>query len=238
MISEHVPTLPKGHQHLSLFTVGKMLAYDDYFPGQYFDGSERTISPKVMGKMFNLVDVIPEATSVVTSIEMGQPLTETYTSLVEQLRVSYNDVDSQALTEARNFLQEKVEDFGGEVEGLPSRLMVYFHYKEQYYRVKLEVETAKDRQQKRLSSRSYATWVERNAFTLDGRVNDSYTKWEVFGNRTEVEKKLSKLNLQDRSAPLENAQALLEATRRNQKGLTFYPVKFTPEKWYELLDNR
>lgn len=240
-IAEHIAPLTNGHQHLALFAVGKILNPDDYYPGREFDGSEGTVLPSVMERMFNLVDIIPEATSIVSDIDNGLSLTKTYKSLVEQLQISYSDVDPVALMEARDFLQEKVEDLGGELDGLIPRLMLYFHYKKQYYRVKLEVETAKDKQQKRLSSRVYITWLERNAYTLDGKVNDSYTKWEVFGNRTEVERRLTKVNLQDRSEPLESAQALLEATRRKskyQEEQIFYPVKFIPGHWYKLLDNR
>ena len=240
-IAENIAPLASGHQHLALSTVGQILHPDDYTPGRYFDGSVRTIRPRAMENMFNLVDIIPEATSIVSNFKHGRLLAKMYESLVEQLQVSYNDMDPMTLTEARNFLQEKVDDLGGELTGSIPRLMLYFHYKKQYHRVKLEVETAKDKQQKRLSSRSYITWLERNAFTLDGLVNDSYTKWEVFGNRTEVERRLTKLNLQDRSEPLENARALLEATKRRSRyhqEQSFYPVKFIPENWYKLLDNR
>ena len=240
-IAENIAPLASGHQHLALFTNGKILQLDDYTPGRYFDGSVRTIRPRAMENMFNLVDVIPEATSIISNIHHGRSLAKAYESLVEQLQVSYDDMDPMTLTEARSFLQEKVEDLGGELTGLTPRLMLYFHYKKQYHHMKLEVEISKDKQQRRLSSRSYITWLERNAFTLDGLVNDSYTKWEVFGSRTEVERRLTKLNLQDRSEPLENARAVLEATRRRSKYRqeeSFYPVKFFPEKWYKLLDNR
>ena len=240
-ITENIAPLANGQQYLALFTLGQILRLNNYSPGRYFDGSDRTIRPSVMERMFNLVDVIPEAASIVSSIHNGHPLAKTYESLLEQLQVSYDDVDPLTLMEARNFLQEKVEDLGGEMPGLVPRLMLYLHYKKQYYHVKLEVETAKDKQQKRLSSRSYITWLQRNTFTLDGKVNDSYTKWEILGNRTEVERRLTKLNLQDRSEPLENARALLEATRRknkHQQEQSFYPVKFIPENWYKLLDNR
>ena len=240
-IVENVAPLASGHQHLALFTIGQVLHVDSYTPGRYFDGSVRTIRPRAMENMFNLIDIIPEATSIVSNVHHGRSLAKTYESLVEQLQISYDDMDPVSLTEARNFLQEKVEDLGGELTGLQPRLMLYLHYKKQYHHLKLEVEISKEKQQKRLSSRSYITWLERNAFTLDGLVNDSYTKWEVFGSRTEVEKRLTKLNLQDRSEPLENARALLEATRRRSKYRqehSFYPVKFIPENWYKLLDNR
>ena len=240
-IAENIAPLASGCQHLVLFTVGQILHLDDYTPGRYFDGSVRTVRPRAMENMFNLVDIIPEATSIVGSTHHGRSLAKTYESLVEQLQVSYDDMDPITLTEARSFLQEKVEDLGGELTGPTPRLMLYFHYKKQYHRVKLEVEVSKEKQQKRLSSISYITWLERNAFTLDGLVNDSYTKWEVFGSRTDVERRLTKLNLQDRSEPLENARALLEAARRRSKyhhEQSFYPVKFIPENWYKLLDNR
>ena len=231
--------LASEEQHLALLGTARLLGYDDYYPGRDFDGSEETIPPVILENMFSLVDVIPDASSLVADIE-EEPLAEVYKSLVHGLQVKGDDTDPVQMQEAREYLQAVVDDAGG-LNAVPlPRLSLYLQYKSRYYLKKLEVETLIEAQRKRLFGRQFSDWYDRQAQLLQSGIEDAMMKWNVFGDKDAVEKNISKLNLEDFSEPLDEARSLLLATRKRSKtreDAFYYPVEFVPSQWFELLQN-
>ena len=238
---EHMDLVANGMQHVVFLTAGKILQYKDYYPGRQFDGGEDSIPPRVMEGMFSLVDVIPNAESIAAKEDEGHSLSEAYGYLVNDLKVDSIEIPPDILSEARNYLQEHVVDIG-DPDAVPiPRLSLYLQYKNKYYTKRLEIDTRVDYQREKLTGSEFSKWHERNGYILQDQVKDDYIKWEMYGNKTEVEKRLSVLNLQDHSQTLEEARAILKAARKTstlRDEQLYYPVQFDPPYWFDLLTNR
>ena len=239
--TEHMDLVANGLQHVVFLAAGKILRYEDYYPGRQFDGGEDTIPPRVMEDMFSLVDVIPNAESIVAKEDESRSLSETYEFLVNGLKVESAEIPEDILMEARNYLQENVIDIGDPDATSIPRLSLYLQYKNKYYTKRLEVDTRVDYQREKLIGSEFSKWHERYGHILQDQVKDDYIKWEMYGNKTEIEKRLSVLNLQDHSQTLEEARAILKATRKTstlRDEQLYYPVQFDPHYWFSLLKNR
>ena len=239
--TEHMDLVTNGMQHVVLLTAGKILQYKDYYPGRQFDGGEDSIPPHIMEAMFNLVDIIPNADSIVAKKDESHSLSETYQFLVSDLKVISKEIPPDTLKEARTYLQEHVLDIGDpDAMSLP-RLSLYLKYKNKYYSKRLEVDNQIDQQREQLTGSEFSRWHDRYGYILQDQVKDEYIKWEMYGNKTDIEKRLSILNLQDRSQTLQEARAILKVTRKTSKlrdEQLYYPVKFDPKHWFDLLKNR
>lgn len=230
-----------GKEHVTLFTTGNILRFDDYNPGRDYDGGEDSIPSFIMENMFDLVDVIPNGENVITMPEDYQVLSETYDYLLHDMTVSPSETTSETLRNARTHLQQIVTDLGGLSERNLPRLSLYLLYKNHYYSKKLEVDNQIDYQKRKLAGTGFVKWYERNGYILQGQIVDAYTKWEIFGSKNEVEQWLSTLNLEDYSEPLDDAQAVLIASKKKSKfkdEKVYYPVEFIPGDWFHLLENR
>lgn len=248
-VADETEDLASGKQHLALLTFGKLLDYNELNPGRDFDGSEDTVPQNVMERFFKLTDIIPDCGSIVTDLDKSLSLSETYEYLVRQLRVSPVDVRPSDLQDARNYLQEKVEDLGNREENsrpIP-RLSLYLKYKNNYYRKKLDVENKIDSKRRILTGYHFSEWYDRYASVLNAEVDDAYMEWNLYGNKAEVTKWLKVLKLLDDSSPLdfteslEEAQALLIATKtrsRFREDSVYRPVQIVPSHWFKVLKNR
>ncbi len=234
----------KADESLALVAAsGKILKHEDYYPGRYYDGGEDTIPPRIMENMFDLVDIIPNADSVVTAENdpSRASLSMTYEYLVRELKVAPPDVDHNTLTEARAHLQELVSDIAAENNTTLPRLSLYLLYKNKYYLKKLEIENQIDNQRRRLPGLRFSQWYERNGIILENEVVGAYSEWEVYGNKNDTETWLDILNLHDHSEPLNEARALLFATMKSSKyrdEKVYFPVEFYPNHWFDFLTNR
>ena len=195
--------------------------------------------------MFNLVDVIPEATSIVTELEEAQLLSKTYEYLIDNLEIIPQDLEGMELQQARVYLQEKVEDLGQslteEATRLVPRLSLYLSYKNMYYLKKLEIESVMEEKKLMLPGTLYSNWYDQHFLSLQSQIDGAYLKWELYGDKIEVEKKLYKLDLRDRSEPLQEARALLIASKKRSKyreEKVYRPVQLFPGHWFDLLKNR
>ncbi len=248
-VAEQFEELSSSEQHLSLLTTGKTLQYSDYNPGRNFDGSLTTVPQDVLENIFKLVDIIPKGNLTVTHLKDVQSLSETYEYLVRQLRVIPPDVAQDEMQEAREYLQEKVEDLGNADLNLTQpRLSLYIKYKTRYYEKKLGVEDQIDAQKTFLTGYSFSDWYDRHSLLLHGQVEDAYVQWVMFGYKNEVEKWLKLLQLQDtESSPidfsesLEEAKTLLIATKERsmfKEDSMYRPAKLLPDYWFKILENR
>ncbi len=220
---------------------GKILKYEDYYPGRNFDGGEDTIPPHVMESMFDLVDIIPDGSSVVADDHTRDSLSMTYKYLQEELMEAPPDGDHDSLTEARSHLQELVTDIAGKTNRTLPRLSLYLLYKNSYYQKKLDVENQIEYQQRRLPGLRFSQWYERNGAILENEVKHAYYEWDVYGSKNETEAWLEVLNLQDHSKPLNEARSLLFATTRTSRykdEKLYFPIEFYPNYWFDILRNK
>lgn len=220
---------------------GKLLRYEDYYPGRDFDGGEDTIPPRIMENMFDLVDFVPDGSSIITSDHNRGSLSMAYEFLLGELMVAPPDVDHDTLTEARTYLQELVTDIASPSNDSIPRLSLYLMYKNKYYQKKLEIEDQIDYQRRRLPGLRFSQWYERNGIILENEVKHAYYEWDVYGSKNDTEAWLDILNLQDHSKPLSEARSLLFATTRVSKyrdEKMYFPVEFFPSHWFYLLRNR
>ncbi len=248
-VAEEYNELSLSEQHLSLLTTGKTLLYNDYNPGRDFDGSLITIPEDVLENIFKLVDIIPNGNLTVTDLRNVQSLSETYEFLVRQLRVIPLNITQDDMREAREYLQEKVEDLGNDNQSkMQPRLSLYIKYKTKYYEKKLNVENQIDAQKTFLAGYHFSDWYDKHSLLLNGQVEDTYIQWVMFGFKNEVEKWLKLLQLQntesspiDFSESLEEAKALLIATKERSKfkeDSMYRPAKLLPDYWFKVLENR
>ena len=238
-ISEHFPGVEDGNEYLMFFTTGKALSYDDFNPGYLYDGSEESVLPQTMENMFDLVDVIPDGGSIVFNPYRAPRLQNTYSELVDMLRVAPSSISPEEQQSTRRYFQDIIQD-PGSGEKLP-RLSLYLLYKNTYYMTKFEVENLIDSQRKRLLGWEFTQWYERNIHQLQMKINDAYVKWEMYADKTEVEERLESLNLEDHSQEINSARALLLTSQRMSRfkdEKQYYLVKFYPDTWYKALKNR
>ena len=248
-IAEQFEGLSSGEQHLALLTSGRTLRYADYNPGRNFDGSVDTIPEDILENIFKLTDIIPNGDSIIADVSKSHRLSETYEMLVRQLKVLPMDVTPSEMQDARDYLQEKVEDLGSinENETRP-RLTLYMKYKNKYYETKLDVENQIDTQKSLLTGYLFSDWYDRHGAILKTRVEDAYIQWVMYGYKSEVEKWLKLLRLQESGAAsidyaesLEEVKALLIASKERSKfkeDSMYRPVKLLPDHWYKILENR
>ena len=238
-ISEHFPGVEDGNEYLMFFTTGKALSYDDFNPGYLYDGSEESVLPQTMENMFDLVDVIPDGGSIVFNPYRAPRLQNTYSELVDMLRVAPSSISPEEQQSTRRYFQDIIQD-PGSGEKLP-RLSLYLLYKNTYYMTKFEVENLIDSHRKRLLGWEFTQWYERNIHQLQMKINDAYVKWEMYADKTEVEERLESLNLEDHSQEINSARALLLTSQRMSRfkdEKQYYLVKFYPDTWYKALKNR
>ena len=238
-VSEHFPGVQDGDQHLMFLTSGKILSYEDFDPGYKYDGSEESVLPQTMENIFDLVDIVPNGGSIAFNSYDAERLQETYSELIEMLQVAPSNLTLSH--EIRQYLQETVEDLGSDpAESLP-RLSLYLKYKNSYYMTVFEVEDLIESQRQSLHSWEFTQWYERNIERLNMKKYNEYMKWKMFADKEEVEEKLSLLKLEDHLQEVNNAHALLLASKRKSRfkdEKRYYLVKLYPDTWYKGLQNR
>ena len=239
-ISEHIPRVQDGgSQHLSFFTSGKLLPYEDFDPGYLYDESEESVLPQTMENIFDLVDIIPTEGAIVFSPDKAQRLEVMYSQLVDMLQVAPSSLKPEEQKTTRLYFQESILD-PGTGTSLP-RLSLYLQYKNTYYTTKMEVDNLIDSQRRGLLGWEFTQWYERNIHRLQMQINDAYMKWEMYADKAEVEDKLNMLNLEDHSQDVNEARALLLANERMSRfkdEKQYYLVKLYPDTWYKELRNR
>ena len=238
-VSEHFPGVQDGDEHLAFFTSGKVLTYKDFNPGHLYDQSEESVLPQTMENIFDLVDIIPDGGSIVFNPHESQRLQETYSKLVEMLHVAPSTLSPDEQQTIRSYLQATVLDLGSS-KSLP-RLSLYLLYKNTYYMTKIETENLVDSQRQHLLGWEFTRWYERNIHSLQMKINTAYMKWEMYADKTAVEEKLDKLNLEDHSQDINFARALLLTSQRMSRfkdEKKYYLIKLYPDTWYKGLKNR
>ena len=238
-VSEHFPRVRNAEQHLTFLTMGKMLGYEDFDPGYLYDESEESVLPQTMENMFDLVDVIPDGGSIVFNPHRSPRLQQTYSQLVEMLQVVPSSISHGEQIKIQHYFQEPIQDPNSR-KTLP-RLSLYLLYKNTYYKTKMEVEDLIESKRRGLLGWEFTQWYERNIHTLQMKISDAYTKWEMYANKAEVEEKLENLNLEDHFQMINEARSFMLASQRTSRfkdEKQYYLVKLYPDTWYKELKNQ
>ena len=234
-VSKSVTEVSTGHKHVVLLRTAKPLFFEDFNPGKIFDGSEKSVLPRTMENMFNLVDIIPRSLPM---IEETWPLYKTYQNLINKLVPISPQVEAGDLGRATQYLKELVVDLDNKEKGTQiPRISLYLQYKNSYHTKDLDVRKEMELQRSKLSHEDYSLWYASKGVLLERDRDNLYMKWETLGDKSDVEKRLQLLDLQDRAKPLLEIKAIIQSCKQSsllQDDEIYMPVQFVPSNWYDL----
>ena len=235
------------HNRFILMTPGKVLNYDDYYPGNLYTASMKAkntsdlqslVPSSVMGKWFDIADVVVggELNSGVT----GKSMATIYRHILSQKTVKdlkHNYVDAEArYNEAKSFLTEVIQNPEDLTEET-TRLKLYNLYREEHAKERLKMENAINDARQTKNSVEYELWFQYNFPLLNARVENAYTKWLIFGQKEQAEIYITYLDKPSGSEALKEARTTLRTSEILSMDHTrmIYPVSFEPGNWYEYL---
>ena len=223
-----------------LLDSGRILHFGDFDHGRLFDGSEDTVPPVVMERMFDLMDVIPDVSHLISQPDNSASLAETYKDLINNMEVKSKAVSEDELTAATMYLQELVADLENHPETsgvLKPRLSIYLRYKLEYHVKRTNMEQVINNNKATLSGEEFSSWYTTQGKQLEYETNSIYLKWEALGYKSDVEVQLAVLDLEDHSVLLNEARAILLAASKTSlvhEDKQYFPVGLFPSRWYEL----
>ena len=245
------PKSPYGsdttHNRFVLMSPGKVLNYYDYYPGDAYSASikaknttapEALVPPSVMEKWFDIADVVVGGD--LNSGTTGKQFSVIYDTILSQMSIKnfknlYVDAEAR-YNEAKAYLTEPVQNPVNLTQNT-TRMFLYSFYQEEYAQRKLDMEQTVNDARKRLTSLEYQLWFQRNYKLLNAKVESSYTKWLVFGQKDLVELYKTYMDTTSAGSELEEARIILRASGVDSldRTRTIYPVSFEPSNWYEYL---
>ena len=249
-------------RRLVLLLPGKILSYDDYFPGNPYVKSLKNqdpnarfvdIPPRIMENMFRLSDVIP-GIDPFDGFESGDSLSALYREIVGSIDIkgfqALSEDKKKRFKESVDYLITKVKDPEPTLNctsGMPirpeckeiTRLSLYRRYQERYNKEKEILETEVEDRRQNLTSLQYQLWFSRTYPSLQARVDGALLDWLVFGDKDNVELFRSRLDTSSPGTVLLEAKSSLRSSEftsldRSQK---IYPVTFVPGDWYKYIKN-
>ena len=236
-------------QRLTLLLPGKILNFNDYYPGDEYVNSLNTDDPdarrieiprRVMENMFALADVIPPVNPFAGG-DTGYSLAATYRTLLSQMTV--RGIDSLS-TDKRKAHQQAIEYLSATVvdpmdrSTQTNRLFLYKKYNDLYNNMKVENEKVIEERRTSLPAAEYEEWFTQNYPLYQARLDGSYLEWLVFGHKDEVETKWLQLDSASPGIELLEAKSALRASGVSSldRTQTIYPVYFTPSNWYNYIN--
>ena len=238
------------HNRFILMSPGKVLNYDDYYPGDEYTASLKKknmsapyalIPPSVMEKWFDIADVV--VGGEVNSGDTGKSLALIYTSIISQITMKdfknlFEGAEAR-YNEAKKYLTEPIQN-PVNVKENTTRMNLYSVYQNEYAERRLNMEDKINEARQTKSSLEYQLWFQRHYQTLNAKVESAYTKWLVFGNKEQVELYKTFMDVSSASAALEETRVALRASAviSLDRTRTIYPVSFEPSNWYEYLLTR
>ena len=189
-----------------------------------------------MEKWFDLADAVPNANPL-NAADTGKSLSNIYRQVIYQLKVLGLEAKTQSemglYNQALNMTNELVPDPDNISEKVP-RLTLYERYRDQYNGRKLELEETIEDKRQHLGAIDYQLWFQRNYPALQSKVESTYTKWVIFGEKQLVELYIAVLDTGSAGQALEEARMSLRASGvvSLDRTRTIYPVSFEPSDWY------
>lgn len=238
------------NQRLVLLLPGKVLSYNDYFPGDEYeasledplhDGRQVPIPPRVMDNMFQLADVIP-GIDPLRGAETGESMAIIYESILNQIEVKgfaeKTETEKERYLSALEYLAEEIPDPLDVTENV-TRFQLYRRSQDLYNQKRLDMEDLIASKREELPSIEFEHWFQRNYPSLNSGVEGAYTEWLIFGQKEIVELYKSYLDVESPGIDLQEARMSLRASglAALDRTRTIYPVSFTPSNWYRYLTN-
>jgi hypothetical protein len=249
-------------QRLVLLLPGKILSYDDYYPGGPYVDSLKSqdpnarfvdIPPRIMENMFRLSDIVP-GINPFNGFESGESLSALYREIVGSLDIvgfeKLSEDKKKRFKESVEYLIQKVQDpepkfncqSGNEIQPECkeiTRLSLYRRYQQRYNEEKEMLETEVEDRRQNLTSLQYQLWFTRTYPSLQAKVDGALLDWLVFGDKDNVELYRSRLDTSSPGTVLLEAKSALRSSEfssldRSQK---IYPVTFVPGDWYQYINN-
>ena len=236
-----------AHNRFILMSPGKVLNYDDYYPGDEYTASLKKknmsapyalVPPSVMEKWFDLADVV--VGGEVNSGDTGKSLALIYTSIISQITVKdfnllYENVEARS-NEAKKYLTEPIQNPVNVTENT-TRMFLYSFYQEEYADRRLEMEEKINNARLTMPALEYEIWFKSTYQSLNAKVESAYSKWLVFGQKTLVELYKTFMDVSSATNVLEETRVVLRgsAVTSLDRTRTIYPVSFEPSNWYEYL---
>ena len=200
---------------------------------------EVVVPPHVMEKWFDIADVMP-GPNPMNAQDVGKRLSESYRAVLYRMKPVGLDAKTQSdqggYAQAVAALNELVPDPENVTEKVP-RLALYERYRDMYNDRKLEMEDVVDNHRRNLSAIEYELWFQRHYPSLQAKVESTYTRWVIFGEKETVEYNVAVLDTGSAGQALEEARMALRASGVTSLDRTrkIYPVSFEPSNWYSYL---
>ena len=238
-----------GAQRLILSLPGKILNYNDYYPGNEYINSLNTDDPearrveiprRVMQNMFRLADVVPSVNPF-SSSDSGLSFSSIYRTLLSQMTVRGIDSLSvnkrKAHMQAIDYLSSTVKDPLARNQET-NRLTLYRKYRDLYNEMKLSNEKVIADRRAALPAAQFEEWFTQNYPALQSKLDGAYLEWLVFGRKDEVESKWLQLDNASPGLELLEAKSALRASGVSSldRTQTVYPVYFNPSDWYKYIN--
>lgn len=192
-----------------------------------------------MEKWFDLVDSMPSANPM-NGQDTGKSLSNIYSSILHEIKLKGLDTKTQSekaiYNQSVSYLNEMVLDPNDTSSKVP-RLSLYERFRDQYNDRKLDMEDMIEMKRNTLSALDYELWFQRHYPSLQAKVESSYTKWMIFGEKEIVELHITNLDTGASGQMLEDARMALRAAAVTSldRTRTIYPVSFEPSDWYKYL---
>ena len=235
------------HNRLIFMSPGKVLDYDDYYPGdEYTDNLKAKnmsapyalVPPSVMEKWFDLADVVVGGAPNAGDTEKS--MSEIYEHILSQVTIrdfkSLSEEAEKRYEEAKKYLTEKIENPVNLTEKI-TRMHLYSIYQNKYNLHRLNMEKTINNARLTKTSMEYQLWFQRNYKILNAKVENAYSEWLVFGQKLLTEFYKSYMDVATADTGLEEARVALRASGVTSldRTRTIYPVSFEPGNWYKYL---
>ena len=200
---------------------------------------EAIVPPHVMEKWFDLADVIP-GPNPMNAADSGKSLANVYKSILYNIKPGGLDTKTQSdqggFAQSVAALNALVPDPENTTESIP-RLALYERYRDLYNNRKLEMEDIIESHRRNLSAVEYELWFQRHYPALQAKVESTYTRWVIFGDKETVEYNVAVIDTGSAGQALEEARIALRASGVTSLDRTrkIYPVSFEPSNWYRYL---
>ena len=237
-------------QRLVMLLPGKVLSYNDYFPGDEYEasledplheGRQIPIPPRVMDNMFQLADVIP-GIDPLRGAETGESMATIYDNILNQIEVKgfadKTEAEKERYLVALEYLAEEIPDPLNVTQNV-TRFQLYRRSQDLYNQKRLDMEDMIASKREELPAIEFEHWFQRNYPSLNSAVEGAYTEWLIFGQKEIVELYKSYLDVESPGIDLQEARMALRASglAALDRTRTIYPVSFTPSNWYRYLTN-
>ena len=215
---------------------GEVLNYYDYCPIEKQKGVVFLPSRLPPDEnTFLLTDKLP------TAGESGNRLSTIYRDIVYTINTTGTGEEpfDKGYQDAMKYLREEVNDPEDPTSPKMPRFELYHRYKLKYYDTVSEVKGWIAGNQTAMKDRygDYETWYHNHYQSLEAHSSASYSQWLINGQKSQVEEKISEVDIESVRSEIEDARRVLqeEELPSMDGGTVYYPVHLEPSNWYEYL---